>query len=162
MTTPLVEGEFASLDDLAVILGRLSAADFTAPQAVRGALLLTLSTGLIVTAVDRDEAWALALAPVPLILRAVCLEVAARVMRNPSGARSESETLGQHQHSVSWTDGAHGMMLTDAEVLLCRRAAIGVTSGSANVDSVITQIANGDPVIAGVMVDHSLDVFPWL
>jgi hypothetical protein len=132
---------FASLDDLALRLGFASAADLTAAQVAQGEMLLLAASGLIVDAVDRDDAWAAALTTVPAVLRAVCLEMVARVMQNPSGVRSQSETLGQHSRSASFTDNAHGLTLTDAEERMCRRTAIGATSGSAYVDSIITEMA---------------------
>lgn len=124
------EVEFASLDDLAVMLGVGTAASLTTVQVTQAEMLLPLVADLVIDAVGRDTAWALALDPVPALLRAVTLTVVKRFMDNPSGVRSESETLGQYQHSASYTDGAHGLMLTDAEVMLCRRAVYGKLSGS--------------------------------
>lgn len=126
----LPEVEFASLDDLAVILGVGTASALTEMQLTQAEMLLPMVAGLIIDAVDRDTAWALALDSVPPIIRAVCLTVVKRFMDNPSGARSQSETLGQYSYAASFTDGAHGLMLTDAEVALCRRAVYGRGSGS--------------------------------
>lgn len=121
---------FATLDQLALRLGKSSSADLTAAQQAQGDSLLELVTALITAAVDQSMEWAAALTPVPAVLRGVCLEAVARVMQNPSGARSESEQLGAYQHSQSFTDNAHGLVLTDAEVMLCRRAVHGRLSGS--------------------------------
>lgn len=135
-------GEFATLDQLATLLGKAGAADLTTEEAALGALLLTLASGLIIDAVGKDEAWAIALGPIPSVLRAVCLAAAKRVMDNPTGVRSQSETLGQHSYSSSYTDGAHGLMLTDYETTLVRRAVIGRLSGSATVCSLATEMAD--------------------
>lgn len=124
----------ATLDELALRLGRT-------PEPDGSMLLLQLATGLIVDAVGRDDEWLQALTPIPAILRAVCLEMVARVLTNPSSARSESETLGQYMHSVSFIDGAHGLWLTDAEAQLCRRTVLRFTSGSAKVDSIVDELA---------------------
>lgn len=147
----MAAGDFASLTDLATVLGRTSSTELTAAESLRGTLLLTLASGLITDAVGRDSAWAIALNPVPIMLRAVCLEVAARVMRNPSGARSESEQIGQYQHSVSWTDGAHGLTLTDAEEMLCRRTILGLSSGSSVVESIADKLAVNTPSLDALL-----------
>lgn len=124
----------ATLDELALRLG------YT-PNAAEATMLLEMATGLIVDAVGRDEEWLSTLAPIPTVLRAICLEMVARVLANRTSARSESETLGQYQHSVSFTDGAHGLALTDSEILLARRTVLTYTSGSSRVDSLITELA---------------------
>jgi hypothetical protein len=141
-----VAGEFASLNDVAILLGLESADDLTAIQSAQATLLLTLASGLIIEAMGRDAAWALSLDPVPAVLRAVTLSAVIRVMNNPTGSRSESEQLGQYQHSVSYTDGAHGLVLTDAEIRLCRRQLVGMTSGSACLESIADTLAVNNPV----------------
>lgn len=130
---------FATLDELALRLpgATTTATDLTPKQAAQGQMLLETVTDLIITAVDRDADWAATLNPIARELRAVCLEAVARVMQNPGGARSESETLGAHSYATSYTDGAHGLDLTDREIALCRRAVLGQTSGSARVDSIL-------------------------
>lgn len=130
---------FATLDELALRLpgAATTAADLTPKQAAQGQMLLETVTDLIITAVDRDVEWAATLNPIARELRAVCLEAVARVMQNPGGARSESETLGAHSYATSYTDGAHGLDLTDREIALCRRAVLGQTSGSAHIDSIL-------------------------
>lgn len=125
-----VDATFATIDDLAHRLGLTSAADFTAAQSAQGLMFLVLASGLIIQAADKDAAWANALTTIPVLLRAVCLEVCARVMSNPTGARSESETLGAYQHASSYADGSHGMWLTDREVLLVRRVVFGTLSAT--------------------------------
>lgn len=114
---------FATLDDLAMRLGYLTSADFTAKQVAQGTMLLELASGLIRDEAGRSAEWV----PIPssVTLRAVVLEMVARVMTNPTGARSESETLAAYQHSVSYSDGASGLYLTDREMQLVRAAAGG-------------------------------------
>jgi hypothetical protein len=139
---------FATLDELAVRLGKESAEDFTAAEAAQGTLLIALATGIITDEVGKDAEWAAALDPVPATLRGVCLEMVARVMTNPTGARSESETLGQYQHSASYTDGAHGLAFDDAWSMMCRRVVYGRLSGSSTpattLDRVIEYAETGD------------------
>lgn len=147
---------FATLEELGVRLGLT----FTAAQTAQASLLLSLATGLIIEVVNRDDTWAATYSPIPRLVRAVCLEVVARVMQNPTGARSESETLGQYQHSTSYTDGTHGLVLTDAEALLCRRAIIGATSGSAAMDSLATQVAENMPNTLDGLLEEGIDDVP--
>jgi hypothetical protein len=141
---------FATLDQLAMRLGQIDATGLTAAQQAQGNMLLGIVTGLVIGAVGRDDDWAASLTTVPAVLTGVCLEACARVMQNPSSARSESETLGQYSHSASFTDGAHGLMLTDAEEMLCRRAVLGALSGSARLDSLATELARCLPVTDGL------------
>lgn len=139
---------FATLDDLAILLGKTTAAELTAQQTAMGEMLLPLATGLILNEVGKAEAWAQALDAIPAILRAVCLAMVKRVMDNPSSVRAQSETLGQYQHSVSFTDGAHGLLLADAEAALCRRATWGrlsaTTHPATTLDQVIELCETGD------------------
>lgn len=151
---PTAAVTFATLDELALRLGKTGSGDLTAAQSAQGAMLLELVTGLIVDAVDRDDTWAATYSPVRRELRAVTLEAVARVMQNPSGARSESETLGQYQHSASYTDHAHGLELTEAEARMCRRAVIGQTSGSACLQSTLNT--------GYVPPDPDVDIYDWL
>lgn len=115
--------DFATLDELAVRLGRTSASELTVAQQAQGELLLELSSGLIREAARQAVDWAPS--PVPVILRAVCLDACRRVMTNPAGVRSESETLGAHQHAVSYPDGASDLYLTDREAALVSFVAGG-------------------------------------
>lgn len=121
---------FATVDELARRLGMVDASELSTGQVAQGTMLLRLMTSVIAQAVGRTEAWVTTLNPIPAIIRAVCLEAVARVMQNPSGARSKSETLGQWSHSTSYTDRGHGLLLTDAEMLLVRRAVWGTGSAT--------------------------------
>lgn len=112
---------FATLTDLAIRLSRTTSGELTAAQTAQGNLLLELASGLIREAAGKAATWDPV--PVPTILRAVCLEACRRVMTNPAGVRSEGETLGAHQHSVSYPDGAGDLYLTDREAKLVRAAA---------------------------------------
>lgn len=153
---------FATITELAVRLGRVNESELTAAQQAQADLLLVLATGLITEAVDRDTAWQNALTPVPVMLRAVCLEMCARVMTNPSGVRSEGETVGSYQHNVSYTDGSHLLMLTPAEVRLCRRTIVGASSGSATLESLADVVAPNTPV--GVLAEAGTDdplIYEW-
>lgn len=112
---------FATLTDLAVRLGRTNEDVLTEAQRAQGTLLLALASGLIREAGGKLDDWDPD--PASILLQAVCLEVCARVMTNPAGVRSEAETLGQHQHSVSYPDGHGAVYLTPREAKLVRGAA---------------------------------------
>ncbi len=145
---------FATLNDLALRLGKASSDDLTEAQKLQGAMLLELVTGTIVDNIGRDDEWAATFSPIPRVVRGVTLEAVARVMQsvqsaisNPSGASSKSETLGAYSHTIRYGEnggsstqsGSTGaaLGLTDAEMRLCRRAILGTLSGSARVDTIV-------------------------
>ncbi len=130
---------FATLDELALVLGKADASDFTAAQAAQGAMLLELATANITEGVGKTVAWAQTLSPIPAIVRSVCLAVVARVMRptlnNPDGMSSQSETLGAYSHTTRY--GENGAAVapddldpTEAEMRKCRRAVWGTLSAT--------------------------------
>lgn len=124
---------FASVSDLAALLAR----DFTSAQETQAALLLDLATAAIIQAVDKTDAWALALDPIPGQLRLLCLTAARRVMLNPNGARSQSEQLGSYQHTETFGEIAAGLDLTTSEKLTARRCVYGVNTASPRIGSII-------------------------
>lgn len=116
--------DFATLDQLAIRLGRTSEDELTAAQQVQGAQMLLLASALIRNEGGKAADWEPVTGSVAqAVLRAVALEAAARVMTNPAGVRSEAETLGQHQHSVSYSDGHGAVYITRDEAKLVRGAA---------------------------------------
>lgn len=156
--------DFATLNDLAIRLGRVTSGDLTTAQTAQGNMLLTIATDLIIDAVDRDRDWAAGLVEVPVVLRAVCLEVCARVMTNPAGVRSENEALGAHSHAVSYPDGAGALYLTDRERKLVRGAASVALSGSATLLSLADTIADALPTtLDGLLTESALErpVYDW-
>lgn len=153
---------FATLDELALRLPgpALSAEDLSEKQQAQGTMLLTLATSAIADAAGKDDEWVAGLTEVPPVLRAVCLEMVARTMVNPGGARSESETLGQYSHSTSFTDAAHSLALTDREAMLVRRAVHRRLSGSSRPGSLVDRVrcASGIEAAMGtITVDPTLD-----
>ncbi len=162
---------FATLDQLALVLGKLDASDFTAAQAAQGAMLLELATDNITEGVGRTAAWAQTLSPIPAIVRSVCLAAVARVMRptlnNPDGVSSQSETLGAWSHTTRY--GENGTSAgavapddldpTEAEIRKCRRAILGTLSGSAYVDSLATELAVGTRELP--VGDAESPVYDW-
>lgn len=153
---------FATLDELALRLPgpALSGEELSEKQQAQGTMLLTLATSAIADAAGKDDDWVMGLTEIPPVLRAVCLEMVARTMVNPGGARSESESLGQYSHATSFTDAAHGLALTDHEVLLVRRAVHGRLSGSSRPRSIMDRVRAATGVDAGmgvITVDPTLD-----
>lgn len=112
--------DFATLDQLAIRLGRTGEDELTEAQRAQGALVLALASGLVRDSAGKPADWDPD--PASVVLRAITLEAAARVMTNPAGVRSEAETLGQHQHSVSYPDEHGAVYLTARESKLVRGA----------------------------------------
>ncbi len=131
---------FATLDQLALVLGKTDATDFTAAQAAQGAMLLELVTDNITEGVGKTAAWAQTLSPIPAIVRSVCLAVVARVMRptlnNPDGVSSQSETIGAYSHTTRFGENGavavapDGLDPTEDELRKCRRAVWGTLSAT--------------------------------
>ncbi len=157
----------ATLSELAVRLGRIDESELTAAQQAQGEQLLATATDLLIDAVDRDADWLTGLDSASnafRVLRGICLEMCARVMTNPTGARSEAETVGSYSHSVSFTDGSHLLMLTDREERMARRATVGVTSGSAQLESLATVVAESMPRALDELVTAGEDdapIYTW-
>jgi hypothetical protein len=122
---------FASTQDVADRLGR----DLTAGEETSVDLLIELVTGVIAEAAGEDDAWAAALSPVPVVIKAVTVEVVCRGLANPNSLESLQETLGQHNYSARFREA--GLWLTDHEERLVRRAAGTSMSGSALVKSIV-------------------------
>lgn len=138
---------FATTEDIATRLGRT----LNAVEAATTSMLLDHATGLILNALGKTT-----LSPTPVVVWSVCVEAVTRVLLNPAGVRSESETLGAHSHSASFTApmGALGaLQLTQEEELRVRRAVFGTNTGSARpggiIDDVLEEGLLGDRYPAG-------------
>lgn len=120
---------FATSSDVETRLGRsLTTAEKATAEAV-----ITTVTGLIVDVVDRDSDWAEALDPVPEALKAICVEKARQEIANPTGVRSESETLGAYQHSQTYRDSSEtAVFLTPFEERQVQRAVYGKNAASSS------------------------------
>lgn len=130
---------FATATDL---LARLGETEFTdGAEAAQAAVFLNNATANIAAAVGKTDEWAAALSPVPAALKALCVELAARAMVNPTGVRSQSEQLGSWQRSESYTDDAHLIDLSPSETLRARAIVYGSNSGSAQATSTMDDIA---------------------
>lgn len=129
---------FATEEDIATRLGRA----LTATEAGQAELLLELATALIAGACGKDDAWAAAYTPTPVIVKAFCVELVARVMSNPTGLASLSETLGQYSNTQRFRDAAvgGGMFLTDLEERVIRRAVFGRNTASARAESIVDDL----------------------
>lgn len=129
---------FATAEDVATRLGR----DLTSEEGAQADFLLETATGVIAGACGKDDAWAAALSPVPTIVKGMCVELVVRVMSNPASVRSQSEQLGQYQHSESYRDGAQGggMLLASWEELAIRQAVFGRTTASVCVKSIANDL----------------------
>lgn len=114
---------FATTDDVAA---RLERATLTAEQLADATMLLDVATAAIAEVVDKDEAWAAALDPVPALLKGLTVDLVCRAMGAAQGLISASETLGAHTRSETYNrDGSSAVVLTDQEALVARRVVHG-------------------------------------
>lgn len=123
---------FATTGDVEMrIMRSLSAAEEDGAQ-----LVLELVADLIIDEVGRDEAWALALDPVPGYLRAISIEKALTAIANPRGVATTSETLGAYSRSETYPRAADiGVALSDAECRKVREAVYGAGIASPHLGS---------------------------
>lgn len=129
---------FATVDDVARRLNR----EFTDSEAVQVELLLALATSAIAAAADKTDDWAAALDPVPALLRLLCIEIVVRVLQNPAGAASTTETLGAYSYTERHdSPGANaGLELTEPEERRARRAVYGTNTAGVRVDTIANQL----------------------
>lgn len=131
---------FATVDQVERRIGR----DLTATERIQTGQLLVDATSLIADAIDRDEAWAAALDPIPARLRVTCVEACIRVLQNPRGVRSQQQALGQYSHSESFNGdtatGTSGLALTEREERACRKAVYGKGTASPRVPSIVHDV----------------------
>ena len=122
---------FATTTDVGDRLGRT----LTAGEETTVGLLLELAQGVIADAAGEDDAWADELSPVPVVLKALAIELVCRALANPNSLESLQESLGQANYSARFREA--GLFLTPYEESLVRRAAGTTTSGSALVRSLV-------------------------
>lgn len=139
--SPSAAVTFCTPADIATRLGR----DLTEAEQATATMLCELVTDQVAAAVDEDADWAAALDPIPLPLRAIAIDVVHRVMRNPSGYSSTSETLGAYSYTQRYgsdsgdAGAAGGFTLTPAEARRVRRAVFGASVASIEVASIFDQ-----------------------
>lgn len=128
---------FATSTDVEQRLGRA----LTSTEGDQVGLLLELATAAIANAADKDDAWAAALSPVPVIIKGFCVELTCRSFANPEGLFSASATLGKYSYQKNFNrDTSSAMSLTDVEVLVIRRAINGTNAGSARAENVLDDL----------------------
>ncbi len=124
--------------DIATRLGRTQ---LTTAEQNQADLLLEQAIAAIADACGKDDDWSDALDPIPAALAGFTIEVVVRTMAVPVGVRSQQEQLGQYSHSESYPDAlAGGLQLTDVEERRVRRIVFGSNSGSAQAESIITDL----------------------
>lgn len=124
---------FATIDD---ITARRA---LTESETTQAEALLDAATGVITVAAGKTDAWA-ADYEAPAIIRFLTVEIVLRMLANPTGVASVSEALGAYQHTERFRDNGGGLLLSPSEELLVSRAVHGTTSGSARLDSTLTDI----------------------
>ncbi len=127
---------FATAQDLETRLKR----DFDAADSALAEMLVESAMAVIATEAGQSWEWAKDLPdPAHPLLRAVCIEVVARVMENPEQLHSYSEQLGARQESKAFRRGGEGgdLLLTDREVRLVRFAVNGTLAGYATAGTLV-------------------------
>jgi hypothetical protein len=128
---------FCTVADVATRLGR----DLTDAEQGTVAMLCELVTSEMAAAADKDAAWLAALTEVQPPLRVIAIDVVTRLMRNPTGLSSTSETLGAYSYTQRFAgDGESasvgGMALTAREERRVRRLILGTSVGTIEVPSI--------------------------
>jgi hypothetical protein len=124
---------FAAASDVAKRLGR----PLTTRETANVPGLLQSATTVIADAAGYDEGWASQLAPIPNMLSLLCVELVCRVLPNPSQWSTIRQQVGSYGFQASQT--LTGMQLSDAEVMMVRRAVHGRTTDSVTVESGFVQ-----------------------
>lgn len=136
--TPVLTVTFCTVADVATRLGRT----LTENEASSAAMFCELVTGEIAAAVDKGADWPATLEDIPSPLRSIALDVVSRLLLNPTGLSSTSETLGAYSYTQRF--GADtmpqavgsGVSLTAAEKRRVRRAVFGASVDSIEVASI--------------------------
>lgn len=129
---------FATIDDLTARVGR----DLASGEADTGTILLDFATALIAQIAGKSDEWATDLEDtdaIPPILHFICLEIAYRAFLNPTLAMRTQESLGAYSYSADYGRASDGLIVTDSETLLIRRAVWGRTSAGVPVGSIFKE-----------------------
>ena len=135
---PSTRVTFCTPADIATRLGR----DLTEAEQGTVEMLCELVTGEIAAAVDKDADWPGSLEAIPASLRTIAIEVVSRLMLNPTGLSSTSETLGAYSYTQRFGGdtmsqaGGGGVALTAAAKRRVRRAVFGASVDSIEVASI--------------------------
>lgn len=132
---PSPPSSWVTADDVA----RRMLRELTTGEALGVEQLIESATALIAEAAGKDDAWALALDPIPQALKALTLEVVSRVLGNPELLDIQQEQVGSYSYRTTFgrnPDGQPGIMLSDEEGRLARRIINGINSGSAHLESI--------------------------
>lgn len=127
---------FATKTDMETRLSR----SFDDAESALAELLVESAMAVIATEVGKPWEWAAEMPdPVHPLLRAVCIEVVARVMENPEQLHSYSEQLGAHQESKAFRRSGEGgdLFLTDRESRLVRFAINGTLAGYSRANTLV-------------------------
>ncbi len=129
---------FATTPDIETRLGR----EFDPAESATAGLLIESAMAVIASEAGQSAEWAEDLTEVPPLLRAVCIEIVARVLENPSQLHSFSEQLGARQESKAFRRGEDGgdLLLTDRESRLVRFAVNGTLAGYAKADTLVDRL----------------------
>lgn len=130
---------FATTFDIETRLKR----SFEDTEEVLAELLIESAMAVIAVEAGKSWDWADSLPePVHPLLRAVCIEVVARVMENPEQLHSFSEQLGAHQQAKAFRRGGEGgdLTLSDRESRLVRLAINGTLAAYSRADTLADRL----------------------
>jgi hypothetical protein len=149
LTSPAVP--LASVGDVQVRLGR----NLSDAEEAQVNLLLTVATTNIINAVDKDEAWEIPPTVKPL-LSMMCVELVTRAMANPQALGQISETIGARSYTTTFPREipGSGIMLTELEELMLRRAVWGQNAG--------TERGYNDVLVDGLVDQQLREPMVWI
>jgi len=125
-------GALAEVSDVEIRLGR----DLTERQTAQADALLRQATTNIYNAADKDASWQPP-AEIEPLLSMLAVELACRAMANPQALGQISESLGAYSSTTTYPRElpGSGIMLTEVEELMIRRAVWGQNAGTYRPDT---------------------------
>lgn len=122
---PTAAGQpFATYEDVETRLGRT----LTDAQRDTATDVIAIVQAQIIDEVDRDAAWADALDPVPVVLKALCVSKAVNAISRPEPSIA-AESLGEHSVTYARETSAD-IFLSEPEKRLARMAVYGTLTAS--------------------------------
>lgn len=125
---------YATASDIETRLKPSTGQAFSEDEKAAAELLCEAATAVIVTCHGGKE-----LEDPPAILRFVAIEVVCRAMANPQGLSSEQETIGAYSYAQRYLTEGGSLWLKPLEEQMVRQAVHGRLSGSAELDSLVSE-----------------------
>lgn len=152
ITDPVPVAETPALATVSDVQVRL-ARNLSESEEAQVSFLLNVATTNIFNAVDKDADWVIPPAVKPL-MSMMCVELATRAMSNPQALGQISETIGARSYTTTFPREipGSGIMLTELEELMLRRAVWGQNAGTERgtsdvLNSGLADIAMREPMV---------------